>query len=182
MDVNLFSGFSKKLDFLNDEIKRNIKELIFSYREGQLGVVAVFDTKKIVEDLAGFVLYDELLLSNPNKYFIDLESMDTNKIRLYVNSPYEKEISGYGYYLNEDKKIYEKKVYKKIRQPSSFLEIYRYDVNGNQIGDVEKEIAGDSSIWKGPLNIIELAEQHGYRTIFLKKTAKDRCYLRILKY
>jgi len=171
-----FEGFSKDLDDLNPEFKKDIKELIFSYRSGVFSVTVAFSTYQTLEKVLGFSLPSEILSYNSNRYGIDLESINSDLVRVYIDSPLENEVILYGYYL-KDQNITEKKIYKKHTNRS--IAIDRYDANGNIIRRNEMETIRDRYSWKGPKSIINIALQNKMHPIFLAKESKDQCYVRI---
>lgn len=182
MDITAFKGFSQSLDLLPVSMHSSIIELIFSYRMGVFSAVVVFDKKKFVEKLVKFSLPDELLNYDSIRYAVDLESISTDIIRIYVDSTIKDGVSVYGYYFDKKANLIEKKIYKK--HDTTTLLIDRYDGTDNLINADEEEVDGIESDWKGPKGIVDIAKTvignvPQYRYIFLKKTSKDQNYIRI---
>jgi hypothetical protein len=178
MDMQAFKGFSKDLDSLDKSVKNKISELIFSYREGVFSVTIVLNSIGDFENLIGFKLNNKLKAIKSNRFGVDLESLKTDKVRIYLDVPGNDLISLYGYYMDRSGNILEKKIYK--RNGSARLLIDRYDSENNLISKDEPESVSTEMSWKGPNDIIKIAKGLNYRCIFMKKELKDQCYLRLL--
>jgi hypothetical protein len=178
MDIQAFKGFSKDLDSLDKSVKNKCRELIFSYREGVFSVTMVLNSIDEFENLIGFKLNNELKAIRSRRLGVDLESLKTDKVRIYLDVPGNDLITIYGYYMDKSGKILEKKIYK--RNGSGRLLIDRYDAKDNLISKDEPEVMSDENSWKGPTDIIKIAKGLNYCCIFMKKELKDQCYLRIL--
>jgi hypothetical protein len=182
MDITAFKGFSQPLDLLPKTMHSSILELIFSYRMGEFSAVVVFDKKKHIEKLVGFSLPEELLNYDSFRYAVDLESINTDIIRIYVDSRIDDGVAIYGYYFNKNATLIEKKLYKK--HADTVLLIDRYDASDDLISAAEEEIECVESDWKGPKGIVDVAKTiignvPQYRYLFLKKVSKDQNYIRI---
>lgn len=177
MDIQAFEGFSKDLDSLDKSIKDKISELIFSYREGVFSVAIVLNSIDEFENLIGFKLNNELKAIRSRRFFVDLESLKTDKVRIYLDVPGNDLISIYGYYMDKSGNTLEKKIYK--RNGSAALLIDRYDSENNLISKDEPESVSTEMSWKGPSDIVKIAKGLDYHCIFLEKELTDQCYLRI---
>lgn len=179
MNIEIFSGFSQRLDNLSYEIKNLITEIIFTKRNDVISVTVVFPKREPVEELVSFQIPIELLRYNSKRFGVDLESIGSNKVRLYVDDPFDRLVSIYGYYLDSFGTIYEKKVYKRNGKTSILID--RYDSNDVLISENEEEVSCTSKDWKGPLSLAKAANINGYETVFIRKKDKDQCYLRVIK-
>jgi len=182
MDVSAFKGFSESLDSLPNSMYSNVVELVFSYRINVFSVTVVFDKKGPVEQLVGFNLPEELLQYNSYRYCVDLESINTDNIRIYVDSHMNDGVVIYGYYFDKTGVMTEKKVYKRNGKASMLID--RYDASDNLINDNEQEIECSELDWKGPKGLINIVKTivgnvNQYRYLFLKKISKDQTYIRV---
>lgn len=164
---------------LSDEILTNITELIYSYREGAETVCAVTEDLDTFEALVGTV--PEVIRNTQTyRYFVDLESLGTNKVRMYTDSP-EQDESLYGYYIDSDGDVTEKKIYRK--NGSAGLLIDRYDASGTLISSDQPEAECDRSGWTGREwladKVEEIAEANNFAVIYLRKGNKNQCYIRV---
>lgn len=178
--AQLFSGFSEGLDNLSTELKSQLKELVFSIRQNVLSVCAVFSDKEPIEKLIGFNIPKEILDLKPGKLGVDLDSIGTDRLRLYASNT-DDGVEVYGYYL-KDNSIYEKKIYTEVKVPGApYISIDRFDADGKIISENEVELIGDESYWVGSRDLIDIARENNYRCVFFKKKEKDQCYVRIVK-
>lgn len=175
---NIVSVYEKEYKILKDLpacIKSSIKELIFSYRDGKETICAVFNNKNAILELLG-KLPDIILNTNVDTYGVDLESIGTDKLRIYHTST-DKDKMLIGYYIKNDS-IFEYKIYKRTNDRALTL-IDRYNANYELISENEREIRAERSDWKGSRKIFDMADANNFYTNLLMKSNKDQCYVRV---
>lgn len=171
-----FAKYSSHLSKMSFTVYPFVQELVFSCRNNQLSVCVVFTDIGALQDVIGNVP-PELRSAKTNRYGVDLESVGTNKLRLYCNGQADGEmLRSYSY--NEFKQLIESKIYKRSTGQYPIL-IDRYNASGEIVSHDEPEESGDSSFWTGPPEIISTAS--GHDVIYLRKVDKDQCYMRIMK-
>ena len=170
-----FAKHSVPLAQLNFVLYPSVRELVFSCREGELSVCIVFNSIDSITDLIGDPP-DVIKTSTTQRYGIDLESIGTDRQRLYVDGQEDGEMLR-GFYFDLNKNLLQLKKYK--RSDGEYpISIDRYDHQGNLLNSDEPEYSGDSSLWTGPSELLEDAE--GYDVIYLRKAEADQCYMRIM--
>ena len=171
-----FANYSSCLNTMSFTLYPSVKELIFCQRQDNLSVCVVFDSIGSLKDIIGNVP-SELQSANTERYFVDLESIGTSKLRLYCDGQADDEmLRSYAY--NRSKQLIESKIYKRSTGQYPIL-IDRYNASGEKISSDEPEESGNSSFWTGPSEIIDTAS--GHDVIYLRKVNKDQCYMRIMK-
>lgn len=171
-----FSRHSTALSKMSFTLYPFVRELVFSYRSGELSVCVVFNDIGALQDLIGNVP-TEIQSAITNRYGVDLESIGTSKLRLYCNGQSDSEILR-SYAYNGSKQLIESKIYKRSTGTYPIL-IDRYNASGEKISSDEPEESGNSSFWTGPSEIIDTASDHD--VIYLRKVNADQCYMRIMK-
>jgi hypothetical protein len=182
LNVNAYAGHSAALDALSDTIKASLTELIFTVRDGLLTCCVVTDNVDDFRAILGGTVPNLLSLAPTARYAVDLESIGTDKVRLYIDSPYEDQIL-IGYYftsVDEEANPYEFKVYKKVPTDKNTVLVDRFNPVGDLISSGEPEKSVDVSQWKGPVAILNTAKSQGRTIVCLKKTMKNQSYLRII--
>lgn len=176
MNVDIFDGINENLDNLDKMTKDAIVQLGFSFRESVESVCVVFESFDIFSELVGVVPYkivQDYESGKASKFYVDLESLNTNKVRLYTN--YKE--AGYqlvGYYVDAGI-IYETKIYNDI-SPTAVV-IWRYDSEMNLIDGQETEDRVELSEWSGNKEIIDIALRNSLNVVCIKKEIKDQNYL-----
>jgi hypothetical protein len=177
MNVDIFNGINENLDKLDETTKDAIIELIFSFRDSTETVCVVFKSFDVFSKLVGIVpekIIQDYESGKANKFYVDLESLNTNKIRLYTNYK-EAGVQLIGYYTDANGNIYETKIYNDTG-PTSVV-IKRYDSNMNLIDDQETEDIAELSEWSGSKEIIDIALKNSLKIRCLKKSIKNQNYL-----
>jgi len=185
---NFFGHLHPSTKELSSDVLDKTTELVFSFRDGVESICWVTDDKDVFKSVAGEVpniVYN----ANADRYAVDLDSIGTSQVRMYVGYNNTKDdISGYGYYMSSTGNIVEKKVYKVASDYDPIL-IDRYDVNGVLISENEKELIADKGEWFGDkslvddINEIRVKAFHDYEKIFgvayTKKEEKNQSYIRV---
>lgn len=179
--MSLYSRFSQHNALLRGidlTARQGISELVFSCRDGQLSLCVVFSDVMALRSVIGTVP-DVIEQANGNRFGVDLESIGTDRLRLYIDGQDGGE-SIRGFYFDQDLQM---DVLKKYKRADGFgLLIDRYDGSGNLISPDEPESASDSSCWTGPQEIMDAAidAQQDHSVIFLEKGDKNQNYIRIV--
>ena len=176
MNFSEFKGYSTDFDNIDDEIRSNLSGIIFANRATDLTVVVGTCDKttfnKICKNIS---LPDEVFLYPSVKWAVDLESLNSDKIRLYCSLHRSSDVRLYGYYINSDGKILEKKIYK-VGLPGELL-IHRYDSADNLIS-IEHEKECTETEWTGPTSLLDhVKNSKDYECNFMKKVEKNQTYL-----
>jgi len=181
LNVDMFDGYSAALDQLPDNCRAATSELIWSYRLGELSLCWVTEDVDTFIEVLGGTVPEILTLSGSRRYFVDLDSLGTSKIRLYIESPNEGEVL-IGYYFDSlapDAAPYEYKIY--TRASKTAVSITRFDGAGVVISEDEGEVqTEDQSDWKGPDSLLQTCLIAAGQLRILKKTLKDQSYLRMI--
>ena len=168
-----FSGFSPKLDALPTPLKKNIKELVFCQRQDCFSVTAITRDFKTFQKIIKYI--PEGFETESNRFGVDMESLDTDKVRLYHSLSKSAPSSLYGIYWNPSQGIYEEKDY--IRDHDGL--IIKRKINGVLTGMEEGEVECSIDEWTGPKEIVDVINMFDINTIALKKTHANQTYLRV---
>jgi hypothetical protein len=181
MSFSEFNGYSKDFDSLDNEIKSSISTIVFSKREEVFSICAVTSNRIAFDAMCKNIsLPRELFLRPSIKWGVDLESLNTDKIRVYSLLPKSSNIRLYGFYIDASGNIFEKKLYK-YKSPTEFL-IDRYDGEGNLITSNEHETECSESEWTGPKKLLfQLKASNKYEYNFMKKVEKNQTYIAVHK-
>lgn len=175
MSFSEFKKYSKALNLLSDDIISNLCSIVFSKRENILSIgVITKDADTFKKILKGVTLPTDFLSGNFIKLGTDLESIDSDKIRIYKMFPKSYDVRIEGFYINKSGEVLEKKIYKNFSKHE--LHIDRYDASGNLVSENEVEKDCSEEDWTGPLEIVKEAKQNNYDINFLKKASKNQTY------
>lgn len=170
-----FAPYNTALSALSDEILESITEVIFCWRDGIETVCVVTPSVNTLQSIIGYVP-DTIRNANTRRYFVDLESVGTDKLRLYADSAQEG-VSIEGYYFDTEGQPVVKKVYK--RDGKNSLLVDYFDAEGNVLESNAPEITVERSSWLGNSEAADKAEECGKNFLYLKKVNKNQCYLRV---
>lgn len=180
INVDAFKGHSAALDQLPDSCRDATSELVWSYRSGELSLCWVTEDLAAFTEVLGGTVPEILTLTGSVRYAVDLESLGSDKIRLYINSPNDGEVL-LGYYfssLEHDADPYEYKVYSSASKTG--VSVSRYTGNGDLISEGEGEVqTNDPADWSGPKELLDLCKEQSGSVRILKKVSKDQSYLRL---
>lgn len=176
--IKTFEPFFQSLRDLPFYAHLAVTELIISKRDDVLSVCYV------TEDLFTFIklvgdVPQSIREAETTRYGVDLESIGTDKVRLYTDGDKDRNEALHGYYVRNGE-IYQKKRYK--RSDGSLL-IDRYNASGIIISADEPERDGDRSLWTGPSEIADAAEaiSGNWTVLYLEKGNAAQSYIRIYK-
>ena len=174
--VNKFGQHSSALNQMSFLVFSSVQELVFSYRDEELSVCVVFNSIEALTDIIGSVP-SEISSASTNRYGVDLESVGTSNLRLYIDGQSDSEmLRSYSY--NSSGSLTQSKIYKRSDGQYPIL-IDRYSASGDLISADEPEYSGDSSLWTGPTEIIDTAS--GHDVVYLAEVNADQCYMRVIK-
>jgi hypothetical protein len=176
MNVDIFNGINENLDKLDRTTKDAIIELGFSFRDSVESVSVVFKSFDVFANLVGIVpqkVVQDYQTGKATKFYVDLESLNTDKLRIYTNYK-EVGVQLVGYYVNAGI-IYETKIYNDI-SPTAVV-IKRYDSKMNLVDDQETEDRVELSEWSGNKEIINIALRNSLNVVCIKKVTKNQNYL-----
>lgn len=178
--VSRFSPHSSTLAAMDFTLHSNISELVFSCRDGVTSLCVVFSSKMSLRALLGN-LPDEIEQADGSRFAVDLESIGTDKVRIYVDGQADGEVIR-GFYFNSSNRMTILKEYKRTDVKTE-VAIDRYDATGALVSTDEPEVASDSSCWTGSQEILDAATDamQDHNVIFLRKCDKDQSYIRIMK-
>lgn len=175
------SHLHKSTSELAADVLADIVEVIYTMRDGVFSVCVVMTKLDTLAKLMGAVP-DLVQNAATNRYFVDLQSIGTDTIRLYTDAS-EPEVVIYGYYFNTSLEMLQKKTYKKVRPGE--LAVDRYNGDGVLISPNEPEKQGDSSCWLGDKEFAARVEHeanaHGYAIRYTYKQEKPQSYLRVAR-
>lgn len=176
MSFTEFRGYSKDLDELPNNIRSSLSTIIFSKRDSIFSVCAVTRDPNTIKFMCAGINFPSLFFKKPsNRWGVDLESLKTDKIRIYSFLPKTNNIRLYGFYVDKDGNVFEKKIYKQYQKNSLIID--RFDGQDNLIneGEIEKEC--NDSVWSGPNDLINKAKTYRYEYKCMHKTFKNQTYL-----
>ena len=176
MNIENFYEIDENLQNLDEQIKDSIIELGFSIRESGESICLVLNSFDAFSMLVGKVpekITNDYLEQKSTKFYIELDSLNTDKVRMYTNMR-NMSIELMGYYVN-DGIIYETKVYEYTDDITS--NIKRYDSNLNLIDDSEFDTVVNLDEWTGSQRIIDIAIENNYSIKCIKKNIKNQVYL-----
>lgn len=175
------SHLHKSTAALPAAVLEDIGEVIYTIRDGMFSVCVVMSKLDTLTKLMGTV--PDLIQNAPTKrYFVDLQSIGTDILRLYIDGS-EPGVVIYGYYFDPSLKMLQKKNYKKVRPGE--LAVDRYNGDGVLVSANEPEKQGDSSCWLGGKDFVAQVEReandHGYKVWYTYKQEKPQSYLRVVR-
>ena len=179
INTDAFRGYSAALDELEDHQLAKTSELIWSCRNGELSVCWVTEDLDTFIAVLGGSAPEVITNSQSSRYFVDLESLIAEQVRLYIDSPEDDEVL-IGYYfadLSPSAAPTQYKLYKRLNKTS--LSVERYTSGGDLMsteGELQTDVKAD---WTGPTGILDICEAHPGSVRILKKTTKDQSYLRL---
>jgi hypothetical protein len=180
MDFLELKKYSQELNKLDDSVVSKLCSLAFSKREDVLSVAVGTRDKNVFEQVCNKITLPRNFLEGDYiRWGVDLESIQTDKIRIYRVPPKSNTTRVEGFYIDKNGKILEKKLYKKT---SEGLSIDRYDSNGKLISFGEAEVECTEKDWTGPKELVEEMKTLGYKFSFMKKIAKKHTYLVVHKH
>ena len=174
---NIFANLHFSTQNLDAAILDKTTELIYCYRSGVESVTLVTDNKETLRALVGTLpteIYDT------NRYAVDLSTIGTEKVRIYLNSQDDNEHI-IGYYFDSNNSVLQKKHYKKSNDADAMID--RYDGNGASLSTNEAELSASKSDWGGNSalanNIERVAGENNINLLYAKRQNKDQSYIKV---
>ena len=164
---NDFSFVSSELNNLSDDIKNQITEVIYSWRDNVESVCVVTESFDCLNSLLSNNVPSNIAEAITRRYFVDIDDPDQDIV-----------IVGFKY--NSNLNLVEKKIYKKSEDVTL---IDRYNASGKLISSNETEFSIPKSDFLGSAEIAERMEQvandKNYSIKFLKKGNSNQSYIRV---
>ena len=174
---NLFAHLHPSTSGLSSDVLNKTTEFIYCFRDGVESVCLVTEDKETLKSLIGDLpteIYDT------NRYAVDLSTIGTNKVRLYLNSKSNDEYI-IGYYFSNSNAVLQKKLYKKDNTVNSLID--RYESNGDLISENEAEVSGVKSDWGGDSSLADslenVASQNNVSIFYSKRNGKNQNYISV---
>jgi hypothetical protein len=176
MNIEHFYEVNQSLLGLSEQVKNSVIELGFSIRENEESICLVLNSFEAFTSLVVNVpekITNDYLQEKSTKFYVELESLNTDKVRTYTNLT-DENVELIGYYSNNGV-IYETKVYHFVNETTS--NIKRYDSNLALIDDSEFDAVVSLDEWPGSQRIIDISNENDYSVRCIKKTPKNQVYL-----
>ena len=151
---NLFAHLHPSTKNLGDDILSTVNEFVWCYRKGVESVTLVTRDTDAFKSLVG----DSINVTSADRYAVDLDSIGTDKIRIYVDSPVSGEAL-FGYYFSPSGEMLQRKVYKR-KGDKTGVYIDKFNMDGSVIVSNEEEIGSkdDKSFWGGSVELLNNIE------------------------
>ena len=175
-NVDIFIGINENLDKLDRTTKDEIIQLGFSFRDSIESICVVLKSFEAFTKLVGIVpqkIIQDYESGKATRFYVDLESLNTDKVRLYTDYK-QKDVQLVGYYVDNGK-ICETKIYYDTGPTSTSIK--RYDSEMNLISDQETESVVELTEWCGNKEIIDIALTNSLMIKCIQKENKNQNYL-----
>jgi|TARA_R100000482_G_scaffold52588_2_gene18739 hypothetical protein len=163
---------------LSDDVLSQTKEFVYCSRNGIDTVCLVTENLDTFTSLVG-VVPDEIASATTNRYAVDLGSIGTDNVKMYIDSANSGEVL-LGFQYNGDGELTQKKTYK--RTDNGIL-LDRFDASSVKISENEEELICDRSGWGGDINLLgqieDIALSNELTVGFLKRTNSNQSYIRV---
>lgn len=184
-----FSFLTPALDSLSPDIRNQLVELIYSWRDDVESVCVVTESLDCLRTLLNGSVPPEIsearMFPIP-RYGVDLESIGTDNLRLYRDAQYDDEregISIISFKFDSNGNLTERKDYWKDKTNDSRILIDRYDASDNLISSKEPEIMVTKDDFLGSSEIADKVEQIAnekrYDIVWMNKVNTKQSYIRI---
>jgi hypothetical protein len=194
-NVNRLRGFFPKLDEVLDWFPHDrIKSIVFTRRGNTHTVGFISHFAKGTDDEANFEKICQW--DFPREWYetkngwvsyvcADLESVGTNKLRVYKNQPdnrpqgEEDWLENIAYYIDtKTGKTLGTKYYLRSDKDRCYYIDY-YDENNNLVAGRQREVLATKDDWKGPEELFKIVEEEKFNYVFAKKENKDQVYFAV---
>lgn len=176
----LFAHLHPSTNELDSAILNKTTELIYCCRDGVESVTLVVDNRQTLRDLVGDLPPE---IYNTTRYGVDLSSIGTDKVRIYLNS-HSSEEHIIGYYFSSDNKVLQKKNYKKTDTTDALID--RYESDGTEISMDEVEAVASRADWGGSSSLADSLEKivsdNNFILVYSKREGKDQSYIKVAAY
>lgn len=163
---------------LTNDILENVAEYVYCSRDGVDTVCLVTKELNTLKALVSNIP-DEVSQASTIRYAVDLGSIGSDNVKLYVDSPAEGQVL-LGFQCQNTGAIIQRKIYKKT-QTGILLD--KFAADGSVISENEVENICQSDGWTGDTqllqNIVSLVEANNLKIVFLKRTMSNQSYIRV---
>ena len=174
-----FSFVSSKLNDLSDNVRNQLTEVIYSWRDGVESVCVVTESLDCLNSLLSNNVPFHVSEATTRRYFVDLESIGTDNLRLYIDGS-DRGIELISFKYDANLNLIEKKIYKR---GEGVTLIDRYNSSDELISSNETEFLIPKSDFLGSSEIADKMEQvandNNYSIKFLKKGNSNQSYIRV---
>lgn len=184
-----FSFLSPALNNLSPDIKNQLVEVVYCWRDGAGSVSVVTESLDCLSALLNGDVPTEVsegtVYSHYPRYAVDLESIGTDKLRLHRDDATRDDISAVGFIYDADMNLIEREDYWRDKtgdQPQVLID--RYDASNNLISSKEldsvvvtkNDFLGSSEMAD---KVEQLANEKRYIVVFANKIQVKESYIRI---
>ena len=166
-----FAHLHTSTSSLSDSVLDKTTELIYCFRDGVESVCLVTHDREVLMDICGMVpsvVYN----ADTRRYAVDLSTIGTNSIKMYVDSSESGEVLT-GYHFSSEGAILQKKTYKRDGD----------NPDNSVISEDESETVCTKSDWGGSSSLADsiesIASEHNFKVIYLKRAASNQSYIRV---
>ena len=174
---NDFSFVSSELDNLSDDTKNQLTEVHHCWRDGKESVCVATESFDCLSNLLSNNVPSHVSEATTRRYFVDLESIGTDTLRLYIDGS-DKETALVSFKYDTNLNLTEKKIYKR---GEGVTLIDRYNASGELISPNETHSIVSKSDFLGRVEIADRMEQvandKNYSIKFVKKGNANQCYI-----
>jgi len=174
-----FSFVSSKINDLSENVRNQLTEVIHSWRDGVESVCVVTESFDCLSIMLNSNVPSHISEATTRRYGVDLESIETDNLRLYTDSP-DKDIEIVGFKYNSNLDLVEKKIYKR---DEGVTLIDKYNASNELISSNETEFLIPKTDFLGRAELADRMEQvandNNYSIKFLKKGNSNQSYIRV---
>ena len=182
-----FSFLSPALNNLSSDIKKQLVEVHYCWRDGVEDVSVVTESIDCLKDLLGGDVPTEIsegAFYKIPRYGVDLGSIGTNKLRLYRDDAGRDDISIVGYEFNSNGDLIGKEDYWRDNTDDHLgVLIDRYDASNNLIFSNESGIVVTKNDFLGSSELADkieqIANEKKYIVVFSNRVKSKHSYIRI---
>lgn len=193
MRLERFKGFYEALDRALDLVPHDrIESLVFTRRDDLHTCALIMkhqfsSDREIFEKLIKLELEDEFY-TTPTGFIAymcaDLESIDTDRLRLYKNQPQnvpnnleDDWMEATASYVDTQtgETLGTKTYLRSVKDKCYYIDYY--DKDNNLVAEKQKEFEGTYEDWNGPKEIVDIAIEEDMPYVFARKESKDQGYL-----
>lgn len=202
-NIDRLKGFDNKLDEVLEWFPRDrIKSIVFTRRGDHHSVALIqkfskgmangVDDEANFERMCGYNFPQEWYETYDNTgeqvgwisfCSVDLDSVGTNKLRVYKNQPHKKPENlndewweNIAYYIDTtNRKVLGEKHYLRSMRDRCYYIDY-YDSEGNLVAEKQKEVQATKADWNGSEELFNIVQEEEWTYVFSKKENKDQGY------
>ena len=183
-----FSFLSPALDNLPTNIKNQLAEIVYCWRDGVESVIVVTESldcfQTLLKDNVPTEMLEAKVYSRYPRYGVDLESIGTDNVRMYTDDEQRADISAISYKFNSDGNLTEKKDFWRHRvgdQKNALIDTY--DASNNLTFFKRPLTVLTKSDFLGSSELVDKIEQVAntkrYSLAFFNIASSNHSYIRI---